>query len=124
MPPEHGRRLAEPLAHTRLVEIPDSHTLIPLDSVRCLGGPSFDPTRGSDRLFGVQAFAADELAEQVRVVTLDHLRAVAHLVGDLKRVPAGWTRRLAKLWRRAYGVAPPTSAAQASGSNWRARQLW
>jgi hypothetical protein len=25
--------------------------------------PSFDPTRGSDRLFRVQAFAADELAE-------------------------------------------------------------
>ena len=31
MPPEHGRRLAELLPQGRLVEIPDSHTLIPLD---------------------------------------------------------------------------------------------
>jgi pimeloyl-ACP methyl ester carboxylesterase len=31
MPPEHGRRLAELLPHGRLVEIPDSYTLIPLD---------------------------------------------------------------------------------------------
>jgi hypothetical protein len=42
--------------------------------------PSFDPTCGSDRLFGVQAFAADELAEQVRVVTLDHFGAVAPIL--------------------------------------------
>jgi pimeloyl-ACP methyl ester carboxylesterase len=31
MPPEHGRRLAELLARGRLVEIPDSYSLIPLD---------------------------------------------------------------------------------------------
>jgi pimeloyl-ACP methyl ester carboxylesterase len=31
MPPEHGRRLAELLPQGRLVEIPDSYTLIPLD---------------------------------------------------------------------------------------------
>jgi pimeloyl-ACP methyl ester carboxylesterase len=31
MPPEHGRRLAELLPRGRLVEIPDSYTLIPLD---------------------------------------------------------------------------------------------
>lgn len=31
MPPEHGRRLAELLAHGRLVEIDDSYTLLPLD---------------------------------------------------------------------------------------------
>ena len=31
MPPEHGRHLAELLPHARLVEIPDSYTLIPLD---------------------------------------------------------------------------------------------
>jgi pimeloyl-ACP methyl ester carboxylesterase len=31
MPPEHGRRLAGLLPHGRLVEIPDSYTLVPLD---------------------------------------------------------------------------------------------
>jgi hypothetical protein len=31
MPPEHGHRLAELLPQGRLVEIPDSYTLIPLD---------------------------------------------------------------------------------------------
>jgi len=31
MPPEHGRRLAELLPQGRLVEIPDSYTLLPLD---------------------------------------------------------------------------------------------
>jgi len=31
MPPEHGRRLAELLPLGRLVEIPDSYTLIPED---------------------------------------------------------------------------------------------
>jgi pimeloyl-ACP methyl ester carboxylesterase len=31
MPPEHGRRLAELLPQGRLVEIPDTYTLIPLD---------------------------------------------------------------------------------------------
>ncbi len=33
MAPEHGRRLAGPLPQGRLVEIPDSYTLIPLDQV-------------------------------------------------------------------------------------------
>ena len=36
MPPEHGRRLAELLPHARLVEIPDSYTLIPLDQPAAL----------------------------------------------------------------------------------------
>ena len=40
MPPDHGRRLAELLPQGRLVEIPDSYTLIPLDQpallARCL----------------------------------------------------------------------------------------
>jgi len=36
MPPEHGRGLAELLAHARLVEIPDSLTLIPLDAPAAL----------------------------------------------------------------------------------------
>jgi pimeloyl-ACP methyl ester carboxylesterase len=31
MPPDHGRRLAQLLPHSRLVEIDDSYTLIPLD---------------------------------------------------------------------------------------------
>ena len=31
MPPEHGRRLATLLPNARLIEIPDSYTLIPLD---------------------------------------------------------------------------------------------
>ncbi len=31
MPPEHGRRLADLLPHSRLVEVDDSYTLIPLD---------------------------------------------------------------------------------------------
>jgi len=31
MPPAHGRRLAELLPQGRLVEIPDSYTLVPLD---------------------------------------------------------------------------------------------
>jgi pimeloyl-ACP methyl ester carboxylesterase len=31
MPPDHGRRLAELLPQGRLVEIPDSYTLVPLD---------------------------------------------------------------------------------------------
>jgi pimeloyl-ACP methyl ester carboxylesterase len=37
MPPEHGRRLAELLPRGRLVEIPDSYTLIPEDQPRRLG---------------------------------------------------------------------------------------
>ena len=31
MPPEHGRRLAKLLPNARLIEIPDSYTLIPED---------------------------------------------------------------------------------------------
>jgi pimeloyl-ACP methyl ester carboxylesterase len=31
MPPEHGRRLAELLPHSRLVEVADAYTLVPLD---------------------------------------------------------------------------------------------
>jgi pimeloyl-ACP methyl ester carboxylesterase len=31
MPPEHGRRLATLLPNARLLEIPDSYTLVPLD---------------------------------------------------------------------------------------------
>jgi len=31
MPPEHGRRLAELFPNSRLVEIPDGYTLVPLD---------------------------------------------------------------------------------------------
>jgi pimeloyl-ACP methyl ester carboxylesterase len=31
MPPDHGRRLAALLPSARLVEIPDSYTLLPLD---------------------------------------------------------------------------------------------
>jgi pimeloyl-ACP methyl ester carboxylesterase len=31
MPPEHGRRLAELFPDSRLVEIPDSYTLVPID---------------------------------------------------------------------------------------------
>jgi len=38
MPPEHGRRLAELLPHGRLVEIPDSYTLIPEDQPVALAG--------------------------------------------------------------------------------------
>jgi pimeloyl-ACP methyl ester carboxylesterase len=38
MPPEHGRRLAELLPQGRLVEIPDSYTLIPLDQPGELAG--------------------------------------------------------------------------------------
>ena len=37
MPPEHGRRLAELLPQGRLVEIPDSYTLIPEDQPRVAG---------------------------------------------------------------------------------------
>jgi pimeloyl-ACP methyl ester carboxylesterase len=31
MPPEHGRRLAELLPDSKLVEVDDSYTLVPLD---------------------------------------------------------------------------------------------
>ena len=36
MPPEHGRRLAELLPDGRLVEVPDSYTLVPLDQPAAL----------------------------------------------------------------------------------------
>jgi pimeloyl-ACP methyl ester carboxylesterase len=36
MPPEHGQRLAELLPNARLVEVPDSYTLIPEDQPRVL----------------------------------------------------------------------------------------
>ncbi len=36
MPPEHGRRLAELLPQGKLVEIPDSYTLLPLDQPAAL----------------------------------------------------------------------------------------
>jgi pimeloyl-ACP methyl ester carboxylesterase len=36
MPPEHGRRLAELLPQARLIEVPDSYTLIPLDQPAAL----------------------------------------------------------------------------------------
>jgi pimeloyl-ACP methyl ester carboxylesterase len=38
MPPEHGRRLADLLPDSRLVEIADSYTLVPLDQPRSLAG--------------------------------------------------------------------------------------
>lgn len=38
MPPEHGRRLAELLPDGRLVEVPDSYTLVPLDQPVTLAG--------------------------------------------------------------------------------------
>ena len=36
MPPEHGARLADLLPHGRLVEVPDSYTLMPLDQPEAL----------------------------------------------------------------------------------------
>jgi pimeloyl-ACP methyl ester carboxylesterase len=45
MPPEHGRRLAELLPQGRLVEIPDSYTLIPLDQPGLLAGAVREFTR-------------------------------------------------------------------------------
>jgi pimeloyl-ACP methyl ester carboxylesterase len=38
MPPEHGRRLADLLPDSRLVEVADSYTLVPLDQPACLAG--------------------------------------------------------------------------------------
>jgi pimeloyl-ACP methyl ester carboxylesterase len=38
MPPEHGRRLADLLPDSRLVEIADSYTLVPLDQPTLLAG--------------------------------------------------------------------------------------
>ncbi|WP_331770997.1 alpha/beta hydrolase (plasmid) [Embleya sp. NBC_00888] len=48
MPPEHGRRLAELLPHARLVEIRDSHTLIPLDQPAELAEAIREFTRTAD----------------------------------------------------------------------------
>jgi pimeloyl-ACP methyl ester carboxylesterase len=36
MPPEHGRRLAELFPNSRLVQIPDSYTLVPIDQPNVL----------------------------------------------------------------------------------------
>jgi pimeloyl-ACP methyl ester carboxylesterase len=51
MPPEHGRRFAELLPRSRLVEIPDSYTLIPEDQptelARLLRGFVREPTTAS-----------------------------------------------------------------------------
>jgi pimeloyl-ACP methyl ester carboxylesterase len=38
MPPEHGRRLADLLPDSRLVEVADSYTLVPLDQPAALAG--------------------------------------------------------------------------------------
>jgi pimeloyl-ACP methyl ester carboxylesterase len=46
MPPEHGRHLAELLPQGRLVEIPDSYTLIPLDQPAPLAAAIRDFVRG------------------------------------------------------------------------------
>jgi pimeloyl-ACP methyl ester carboxylesterase len=47
MPLEHGRRLAEALPRARLVEVPDSYTLIPLDQPTELARAVRDFTRQS-----------------------------------------------------------------------------
>jgi pimeloyl-ACP methyl ester carboxylesterase len=47
MPPDHGRRLAELLPQGRLVELPDSYTLIPLDQPAQLAPAIRDFTRSS-----------------------------------------------------------------------------
>jgi pimeloyl-ACP methyl ester carboxylesterase len=47
MPPEHGRRLAGLLQHSRLVEIADSYTLIPLDQPAKLARSLREFTRDS-----------------------------------------------------------------------------
>lgn len=49
MPPEHGRRLAEILPQGRLVEVQDSHTLIPLDQPRTLANTIREFTRSLRR---------------------------------------------------------------------------
>jgi pimeloyl-ACP methyl ester carboxylesterase len=48
MPPDHGRRLAELLPQGRLVEIPDSYTLIPLDQPTRLAPIIRDFTQSSN----------------------------------------------------------------------------
>jgi pimeloyl-ACP methyl ester carboxylesterase len=49
MPPDHGRRLAQLLPQGRLVEIPDSYTLIPLDQPAKLARSIRDFTQASKR---------------------------------------------------------------------------
>ena len=49
MPPEHGRRLAKLLPDSRLVEVDDSYTLIPLDQPRRLAQIIREFTRVSVR---------------------------------------------------------------------------
>jgi len=48
MPPDHGRRLAELLPQGRLVEIPNSYTLIPLDQPARLAQLIRDFTQSSN----------------------------------------------------------------------------
>ena len=48
MPPDHGRRLAELLPQGRLVEIPDSYTLMPLDQPTRLAQSIRDFTQSSN----------------------------------------------------------------------------
>jgi pimeloyl-ACP methyl ester carboxylesterase len=48
MPPDHGRRLAELLPQGRLVELPDSYTLIPLDQPAQLAPAIRDFARSSN----------------------------------------------------------------------------
>ena len=48
MPPDHGRRLAELLPQGRLVEIPDSYTLMPLDQPAQLAQSIRDFTQSSN----------------------------------------------------------------------------
>jgi pimeloyl-ACP methyl ester carboxylesterase len=60
MPPAHGRRLAEAFPDAKLVEIPDSYTLVPIDQPQRLAaelrrfvGPARQPARsGEARLSG------------------------------------------------------------------------
>ena len=50
MPPEHGRRLAGLLPQSRLVEVADSYTLIPLDQPATLARAVRELTRGTASL--------------------------------------------------------------------------
>jgi len=50
MPPEHGRRLAGLLPQSRLVEVEDSYTLIPLDQPATLARAVRELTRGTASL--------------------------------------------------------------------------
>jgi pimeloyl-ACP methyl ester carboxylesterase len=48
MPPEHGRRLTDLLPQGRLVEVPDSYTLMPLDQPARLAQVIRDFTHEAD----------------------------------------------------------------------------